>query len=274
MTDPRSDRISLWRELSLRVRKPAGRGHRGDDPGRKQAARFEASAKRRRSDEPDVLVDALADLLRPGDSLVDIGAGIGRWTVPLARLVKKVTALEPSPAMLARLRENASLLTNITVVESSWEDAEVGPHDVALCSHAMYSNPDLMAFVSKMERVARRLCALALRVPSHDGIIGELAQRVHGRWHDSPNFILAYNILLDAGICPNVSMEPEVRYWTDETFDGAMGRAKRHLRLGESTAYDDTIRSVLNQRLTARDGQWVWPDGMRSALVWWSPPRT
>ena len=69
-------------------------------------------------------------------------------------------------------------------------------------------------------------------------------------------------------------MEPEVRYWTDETFDGAMGRAKRHLRLGESTAYDDTIRSVLNQRLTARDGQWVWPDGMRSALVWWSPPRT
>jgi SAM-dependent methyltransferase len=272
VTNPRDDRISLWRELSLRVRKPTGRGHRGDDPGREQAARFEASAKRRRGDEPDVLVTALAELLRPADALVDIGAGIGRWTVPLARLVERVTALEPSPAMLALLRENTAPTGNVTIVESTWLDAEVGPHDVALCSHAMYSSPDLMAFVSKMERVARRLCVMVLRVPSHDGVIGEMAQRIHGRWHDSPNFILAYNILLDAGIYPNVLMEPGVRHWTDETFDGAVDRAKRHLRLGESTAYDDTIRSVLDQRLTALEGQWVWPDGMRSALVWWSPP--
>ena len=273
MTDPRAGRLSLWRELSLRVRKPAARGQQEDDPGRERAARFKASARRRR-DERDVLLEALADLLRPADSLVDIGAGMGRWAAKLALVVERVTALEPSPAMLALLRENAAAFPNITVVESTWQDSEVGPHDVALCSHAMYSSPDLMAFVSKMERVARRLCVMALRAPSPDGIIGELAQRIHGRWHDSPNFVLAYNILLDAGIHPEVLMEPEARCWTDETFDGAVARAKRHLRLGESTAYDDTIRAVLNQRLVAREGQWVWPDGMRSALVWWSPKRT
>jgi SAM-dependent methyltransferase len=265
------DPSSLWRELSLRVRKPAGRSQSGDDPGRELAGRFETSSKRRRGHEPDVLVDALADLLRPDDSLVDIGAGIGRWAVPLARIVKKVTALEPSPAMLALLRENTAAFTNITVLEATWQNAKIEPHDAALCSHAMYSSPDLIAFVSKMERVARRLCAMVLRVPSHDGIIGELAQRIHGRWHDSPNFVLAYNILLDAGIRPNVLMEPELRCWTDETFDSAVGRAKRHLRLGESTAYDDTILAVLKRRLVAREGLWAWPDGMRSALVWWSP---
>jgi hypothetical protein len=176
--------------------------------------------------------------------------------------------------MLALLREKAAALTNITIVESTWQDAEVEPHDVALCSHAMYSSPDLVAFVSKMGRVARRLCAMVLRVPSHDGIIGELAQGVHGRWHDSPNFVLAHDILLDEGIHPSVLMESEVRRWTDETFDGAVGRAKRRLRLGESNAYDDTIRAVLSRRLTEREGQWVWPDGMRSALIWWSPLKT
>jgi len=274
VADPRIDRISLWRELSLRVRNRAERCHGEDDPWRERAARFKASAGRRRGGEQDVLVDALAAMLRPADSLVDIGAGIGRWAVPLARVVERVTALEPSPAMLALLRENAAAFTNIVVVESTWEDAELEPQDVALCSHAMYSSPDLMAFISKMERVARRLCVMVLRVPSHDGVIGELAQRIHGRWHDSPNFVLAYNILLDGGIHPNVLMEPEVRHWTDETFDSAVGRAKRHLRLGESTAHDDTIRAVLSQRLVARESQWVWPDGMRSALVWWSPPRT
>ena len=274
MADPRVERLSLWRELSLRVRKPPERGRRGDDPWRERAARFEASARRRRGGERDVLVNALADLLRPVDSLVDIGAGIGRWAVPLARVVERVTALEPSSAMLALLKEKAAAFTNITILGSTWEDAAVEAHDVAFCSHAMYSSPDLAAFVSKMERVARRLCAMVLRVPSHDGVVGELAQRIHGRWHDSPNFVLAYNILLDAGIHPEVLMEPEARCWTDETFDGAVARAKRHLRLGESTAYDDTIRAVLNQRLVAREGQWVWPDGMRSALVWWSPKRT
>ena len=273
MTDPRADRLSLWRELSLRVRKPAARGHGEDDPGRERAARFKASAKRRR-DERDVLLEALADLLRPSDSLLDIGAGMGRWAAKLARVVERVTALEPSPAMLALLRENAATFTNITIVESNWQDAEVGPHDVALCSHAMYSSPDLPAFVSKMDWVARRLCVMSLRVPSPDGVIGELSRRIYGRWHDSPNFVLAYNILLDAGIHPRVLMEPEVRCWTDETFEGAVVRAKRHLRLGESTDHDETIRAVLNQRLASREGQLVWPDGMRSALVWWNPMRT
>jgi hypothetical protein len=175
--------------------------------------------------------------------------------------------------MLAVLRESAAAVTNITVVEAAWQDAEVGPHDVALSSHAMYSSPDLVAFVAKMERVARRLCALVLRVPNHDGIIGQLTHRIHGRWHDSPNFVLAFNILLGTGIRPNVMMEPEVRRWTDDTFEDAVVRARRHLRLGEATAHDDTIRAVLRQRLVAREGRLVWPDGMRSALVWWSPCR-
>ena len=273
MANGQADYLSLWRELSLQERKHTDRGQRGDDPWRERASRFEASARRRGAGEKDVLVDALADLVRPTDALVDIGAGIGRWAISLARVAERVTALDSSPAMLALLREKAAAFTNITVVEAAWEDAEVGPHDVALCSHAMYLNPDLVGFVSKMERVAHRLCALVLRVPSHDGVIGELAQRIHGRWHDSPNFALAFNILLGAGICPNVLMEPAVRRWTDGTRDDAVARAKRHLRLGETTAHDDAIREALDRRLVAREGHWVWPDGMRSALVWWSPPK-
>ncbi len=271
MAHTQADYLSLWRELSLQARKPAEGGRPGDDPWQDRASRFEASAKRLRGKERDILTDALVDMLRPADTVVDIGAGIGRWAIPLARAVESVTALEPSPAMLTVLRKNAAARTNITIVQGTWEDAEVGPHDVALCSHAMYSSPDLAAFVAKMERVARRLCAMVLRVPSADGVIGQLALRVHGRWHDSPNFVIAFNILLGAGICPNVLMEPEVRRWSDETFDGAVARARRHLRLGETTAYDDTIRAALDQRLVAREGRLVWPDGMRSALVWWSP---
>ena len=29
------------------------------------------------------------------------------------------------------------------------------------------------------------------------------------------------------------------------------------------------IRDTLARRLTFKDGAYVWPDGMRSALAWW-----
>jgi hypothetical protein len=120
-----------------------------------------------------------------------------------------------------------------------------------------------------MESSARRTCCLALRVPAHDGVIGELSALIHGRWHDSPNFIVGYNLLLAAGFHPNVLMEPTaVRHWTDPTVEVATARAKRHLRLADDR-HDAVIREVLSRRLVFGDGFWRWPDGMRSALIWW-----
>jgi len=269
MVEGQPDWVALWRELSLRLRQSAKEA----DPWRERASSFDASVKRRRREEPDLLVEALARKLCAADTVVDIGAGTGRWSIPLARVAAKVTAIEPSLAMLGVLEENiaAAGLTNITVVSGNWQDTEVESHDVALCSHSMYSSPDLVGFVRKMERVARRVCVLAMRVPSHDGIIGQLSQRIYGQWHDSPNFVIAYNILLGMGIYPNVLMDPHVRLWTDDTLEQAVARAKRHLRLGESDVHDHTIREVLRRGLAAREDHWAWPDGMRSAMVWWSP---
>ena len=68
-------------------------------------------------------------------------------------------------------------------------------------------------------------------------------------------------------------MEPFLRCWTDDSLDDALNRARRHLRLGDSTAHDDVIWETLARRLTLRDGQYYWPDGMRSAMMWWKPSR-
>ena len=271
MEAPQAYWVELWHELSLRFRQPT----KGADAWRERASSFDTAVKRRQKEWPDPLVEALAEKLCATDTVLDIGAGTGRWAVPLAGVVARVTAIDPSPAMLSILEENAAVagVANITVVSGDWDDIEVEPHDVVLCSHAMYSSPDLVGFVRKMERAARRLCALVMRVPSHNGIIGQLSHRIYGQWHDSPNFVIAYNILLGMGIYPNVLMETQVRSWTDDTLEDALDRAKRHLRLGESADHDHAILEVLRSSLTTREGQWVWPDGMRSAMVWWSPTR-
>jgi len=278
MTEP--NWADLWRELAARVRRPESEGQ--SEGGRKReasremrAAHFDAAVKRKATERPDTLLDFVVEKLRPEDTVLDIGAGTGRFAIPFARVVRSVTAVEPSPSRAALLRKNAAAegLTNIHLVDAGWEDAVVAPHDVAFCSHAMYSSPDLVGFVRKMERNARECCFLAMRMPSHDGVMRELSGRIHGQPHDSPNFWVGYKVLYDMGIYANVVMEPLVRCWTDDNLEDALKRARRHLQLGDSTAYDDEIRETLARRLSFRDDRYYWPDGMRSAMTWWEPSR-
>jgi SAM-dependent methyltransferase len=50
-------------------------------------------------------LDTVRDLVRPGDSIVDFGAGTGRLAIPLSEAGYQVTAVDASAAMLDRLRE-------------------------------------------------------------------------------------------------------------------------------------------------------------------------
>jgi FkbM family methyltransferase len=261
----------LWRELaSTDIQADAEGEAEMVERWRRVAGQLDAEGKR--PGYPDPLLDYIMSKIEPAMTALDIGAGIGRWTIPIARKVARVTAIEPLAGMREVLLERIASLgvANITVRESAWQDAEVPPHDIAIASHSTYVTADLVAFAQKMDRHARRTCYLALRVPAHDGIIGELSQRIWGRWHDSPNFIVGYNLLLSAGFYANALVETKpVRSWKDPTLEDAMARARRHLHLRDS-AHDAVIRDVLARRLAFREGVYHWPDAMRSALVWWN----
>lgn len=266
-----TDWAALWRELATSDIQASVEGEtQMVERWRRVARRLDSGEKR----EPDPLLDFILGRLEPRMTVLDIGAAIGRWTLPIAGRVRQVTAVEPLPGMRQVLLERVSSrgLTNLTVVDVPWMEAEVLPHDVAIAAHATYTTSDLIGFVRKMDACARRTCYLALRIPAHDGAIGELSERICGQWHDSPNFIVGYNLLLAAGFHPNVLMEPKpVRHWTDPTLDHAVARAKRQLHLLDA-GHDATIREILSRRLTFTDGAYHWPDGMRSALIWWDKP--
>jgi FkbM family methyltransferase len=73
--------------------------------------------------EPEVQ-EALAELVKPGQTVYDVGANIGFFTILCSRLVGpegRVYAFEPIPQNLATLRHNVALngLTNVTIVEKA-----------------------------------------------------------------------------------------------------------------------------------------------------------
>jgi 2-polyprenyl-3-methyl-5-hydroxy-6-metoxy-1,4-benzoquinol methylase len=266
---------SLWRELvEIKARTRKNKSGTGPDAdiwaGR--ALEFKEGVKRKWV-RPDSSRDFILAQLDADSTILDIGAGTGAWSVLLSSHARHVTAIEPSSAMIQVMREDlaADNITNVSIVQGSWPEVSVEPHDYSLCSHAMYGCPDLSTFVLRMSACTRRMCFLLLRAPSLDSVRAEAAQHIWGQPLDSPNFTIAYNVLIQAGIYANVLME-NTGLWKprmSSNLEEALNHMKRFLGLGASKEHDDYLMELLRRRLVWENGKYVWPPDVRSALVYW-----
>ena len=130
-----------------------------------------------RTDDP--VLDALLRLVLPGDRWLDVGAGAGRFALPIARALDpdggSVVALDASPSMLESLREIAEdyAIENIETVEARWPPADARgarqyDADVGLIAHVGYDVEDIGAFLDAFETASGRSCVAVLmsRVPA------------------------------------------------------------------------------------------------------------
>jgi SAM-dependent methyltransferase len=270
-----TDWEQLWRQLVKEKAADVNKQKEGSGDDWAEKARLFNDSVKKRWNKKDSSRSFLVDLLKanPGATVLDIGAGTGSWACMLAAFADKVTAIDPSPAMIAVMKENVRDLgiTNVSIVQDSWPGAAVEEHDFSLCSHAMYGCPDFREFVARMEAVTRKCCLLLMRAPVPGGVMDEIAMKVWGQPYDSPNFQIGYNILLKMGIFANVIMEDAGLWkpWVNEGIDEAVIDVKRKLGLNDETCHDDFIAGILKRRLMLKDGKYFWPAGVRSALVYW-----
>ncbi len=263
-----TDWIRLWRELveaqspdPERIVKPKG---------------FHAATNRRwaKPDSTQEFIIAQLDSTLDG-TLLDIGAGTGSWAILMSPHARRITAVDSSPAMIETMQANLSneKITNVQIVSGAWPDVQVTPHDYSLCSHAMYASPDLPAFIRRMEQATRRTCFLMLRAPTPDGVMAQAAMRIWGHPYDSANFQVCYNALLQMGIFANVLMADTGLWspWKNASLEEALADVKRRFGLVSASAHDEFLIDLLRRQLTLVDGQYVWPRGVRSALVYWNP---
>lgn len=117
----------------------------------------------RREDDP--VLDVLRGLVQPGETLLDIGAGGGRYALPLALVAREVVALDPSHSMLDVLRQGMTeyAIPNVRTVEGRWPEAAADLRaDICLIAHLGYDVEDIGPFLDGMERAARRVCVAVL----------------------------------------------------------------------------------------------------------------
>src|SRR5215210_2418242 len=143
MGEPTVDWVARWRAL-VEERHEQGRRldqqHRRSDAWAGRAQRFARHVAEGGTDDP--LLRRLLALASPEATVLDVGAGPGRHALPLARVTRRVTVVEPSAAMRELLEAAVARerLTNLTIVPAEWPAArdQVEPADLVVCAHVLY----------------------------------------------------------------------------------------------------------------------------------------
>ena len=263
------------------------------------AGRFRADP--RRTDEP--ALDALLSLARPGETWLDIGAGGGRYALPLALAVREVIALDSSDGMLGVLGAGMDEhgIQNVKIVPGRWPveagtaldrpagaaaagsgqssgaaAGSGGPSieaDVAFIAHVGYDVEEIGPFLDAMERSARRLCAAVLFWRRPTWAADAFWPAVHGvERAELPAMRELLTLLMARGRTVEVREVPGVQIAYHDV-EQALEFARHQTWVRPDGKKDRRLQQILAERLIERDGRYAF-DWRPSPLgiVTWTPP--
>lgn len=235
----------------------------------------------RRTDEP--VLDLLRGLARPDETWLDIGAGAGRYALPLALLVREVVAVDPSEAMLDALAAQMTEfgIANVRPVAGRWPpDDELAERlgsfplgDVALIAHVSYDIEAIGPFLDAMEASARRECVAVLMERQPASVADPFWPRVHDEERVPlpalPEFL---DLLRRRGRTPVVTMvEREPR--TFETRDALVRFLRQQLWIADGGEKHARFERALAELAVERDGGFGLRDQrpLPVGVVTWEP---
>ncbi len=204
-------------------------------------------------------------------SVVDVGAGAGAASLPLASRAGRITAVDTNEDMLSAFAERAAGAgVAFDTVLGRWPDdaAERTPvADVVVCNHVFYNVQRLDVFVDALTAHARRRVVVEL-TPSHPtSDLNPLWLRFHGLVR--PTGPTADDA--EAVIRETLGIEPRREDWTAPPA-GSLPRAQMvawiRRRLCLPADRDADVEAAIADRLTERDGRVT--TGPRPVVtLWW-----
>lgn len=211
-------------------------------------------------------------------TFLDVGAGCGTFSIPLAKAGKTITALDPSPAMLNLLKAGAKKLglKNIKPVQAAWGERELRPQDVILCANVPYLlKDDSLNFLKKADGLAKKAVFLIEGAdPNADKFYyKDLYPLLFNKpFNLRADYLKTYIDLHSLGIFANLNI---IEYDFDQPFDDiedAMAFWKNHLgQLIEEPGneYDTKLLSYLKGKLEPFNGGLIARFHKKSAIIWW-----
>jgi len=227
----------------------------------------------------DRTLDRLLEIARPGETWLDIGAGAGRYALPLAIRVGEVIALDPSAGMLDALRGAMDRhgIGNVRLVHARWpmETGAATPRaDVTLIAHLGHDVEGIAAFIDALEAAAGRLCVAVMTERAPSASVGPFWEAVHGEEHVELPGLGEFLAILEAdGRAPAVAFEPRPpRVFASR--GALLAWLRNQLFVAPGSAADGRLRAEMDRRaVVAGDGSFrlgTVVEG-RTGIATWEP---
>lgn len=230
-------------------------------------------AERTVGSEPSTSVRRAREALPEAGTVLDVGVGGGAASLPLAPPAARIVGVDTSDEMLrtfSAAAEGAGV--EAQTILGRWPDVaeEVGPADVAVCSHVLYNVQELDPFVRALDDHAYRRVVVEITERHPLAWMSDLWRRFHGLVRpDHPTADDALEALRGLGL--DARREDETRpprIGGFERREDAVALVRRRLCLTEDR--DPELAEALGSRLLERDGVWsAGPDEQTVSTLWW-----
>ena len=230
----------------------------------------------RRTGEPTL--DVLQAAAGPDETWLDIGAGAGRYALPLALKVRELIAVEPSASMRRALRTGLGEhgIGNVRVVASTWPAAlddlgELPAADVALIAHVGYDIDGIGPFLDAMEAAVRDRCIAVLTDRSPASVADPFWPLVHGEARVPLPALPELIELLQARGCDIDVMRVDRSPRSFESVPALAAFLRRQLFIADGGDKDVHFQAILPDHITRRDGAWTLtdpPQGSIGIVTW------
>jgi len=223
----------------------------------------------------DVVLQHLLTGAQSTDTWLDLGAGGGRYALPLARHIHRVIAVEPSEGMRQVLQDamKQNGVQNIDILPERWPaPTAAGMADVGMIMQVGYDIADIGPFIDELEAHSRRFCIAGLLEHAPISEFASLWEPVHGvKRQLLPALREFVGLLLARGSMPEMhllTLPPR----TFRNIEALQGAARRPLWVLEGSAEDQRLRLAL-QRLAVpvTDGVALSANERRLGIVTWQP---
>lgn len=195
--------VDAYTEQTARLGGPA------TDRWASRAAMFRLDPRR----QLEANTQAVVALVRPGETVIDVGGGAGRVSLPVALHCAGVTNVEPSAGMRAEFEASAreAGISNVRCIDGDWPAAATGlVADVVMLANVTYFVREIVPFVEALNSAARRLVVVgvwSVPPPNHHATVFELL-------HNEPQARVPTHrellpVLWDMGILPDVHVLPD-----------------------------------------------------------------
>ena len=272
--DPDWNEIWKWRQKRHESSKLS------DDPShdwnrKENAARYDQNARSEYDDRVRTTIAALD--INKNSRVLDIGAGPGTLAIPLAPLVKEITAVEPGAGMIEILKAHAKRvgITNINCIQKIWENVDLsrdlaGPYDIVIASLSL-TMYDIRTALVKMDAASSGSVFLFwfVDMPFWERMYADLWEPLHGNlYYSGPKADCLFGVLYQMGIYADVRMLPLRKEYRFRTRGEMLAFFRR--RFSTETPEQEQVVDNYIAPLIRQEGDNVVISGNSTiAKIWW-----